>query len=81
VKIGAAEHIRELVTVAMPGIAVSPLPVAPREIPFHAGSVYFELDRGSAHWAYMQNSGGFAIHVSGDFPNLRLELWAIRGQR
>jgi type VI secretion system protein ImpJ len=29
----------------------------------------------------MQNSGGFAIHVSGDFPNLRLELWAIRGQR
>jgi len=81
VKIGAAEHIRELVTVAMPGIAVSPLPVAPREIPFHAGAVYFELDRGSAHWAYMQNSGGFAIHVSGDFPNLRLELWAIRGQR
>ena len=41
--------------------------------------VYFELDRGSPHWQLMQNSGGFAIHVSGDFPNLRLELWAIRG--
>ena len=26
-----------------------------------------------------RSSGGFAIHVSGDFPNLRLELWAIRG--
>jgi type VI secretion system protein ImpJ len=42
-----------------------------------AGAVYFELDRGSPHWAHMQNSGGFAIHVSGDFPNLRMELWAI----
>ncbi len=78
VKIGAVEHIRELVNVALPGIVVRPLPVAPRQIPFHAGSVYFELDRGSPHWQQMQTSGGFAIHVSGDFPNLKLSLWAIR---
>lgn len=78
-KIGAVEHIRELVNVALPGIAVRPLPVAPRQIPFHAGASYFELDRNSAHWQQMQSSGGFAIHVSGEFPNLALELWAIRG--
>ena len=79
VKIGAVEHIRELVNVALPGIQVRPLPVAPRQLPFHAAAVYFELDRGSPHWAQMQNSGAFAIHVSGEFPNLKLELWAIRG--
>lgn len=79
VKIGAVEQIRELVNVALPGIAVRPLPVAPRQIPFYAGAVYFELDRGSPHWQQMQTSGGFAIHVSGDYPNLKLELWAIRG--
>lgn len=79
VKIGAVEHIRELVNVALPGIAVRPLPVAPRQIPFHAGAVYFELDRGSPHWQQMQSSGGFALHVSGDFPALQMELWAIRG--
>ncbi|MGE4047691.1 MAG: type VI secretion system baseplate subunit TssK [Acetobacteraceae bacterium] len=78
-KIGAVEHIRELVNVALPGIAIRALPVAPRQIPFHAGASYFELDRNSPHWQQMQASGGFAIHVSGDFPNLRLELWAIRG--
>ena len=78
VKIGAVEHIRELVNVALPGIAVRPLPVAPRQIPFHAGAAYFELDRGSPHWQQMQTSGGIAIHVSGEFPNLQLELWAIR---
>ena len=79
VKIGAVEHIRELVNVALPGIAVRPLPVAPRQLPFYAGATYFELDRASPHWQQMQNSGGFAIHVSGEFPNLQLELWAIRG--
>jgi len=78
VKIGAVEHIRELVMVALPGIVIRPLPVAPRQIPFHAGAVYFELDRGSPHWQQMQSSGGFAIHVSGEFPGLKLSLWAIR---
>ena len=80
VKIGAVEQIRELVNVALTGIAVRPLPVAPRQIPFHAGASYFELDRNSPHWQQMQSSGGFAIHLSGEFPNLTMELWAIRGQ-
>ena len=79
VKIGAVEQIRELVNVALPGIAVRPLPVAPRQIPFHAGAVYFELDRNSPHWQAMLTSGGFAIHVSSEFPGLRMELWAILG--
>ncbi len=79
VKIGAVEQIRELVNVALPGIAVRPLPVAPRQLPFYAGATYFELDRNSPHWQQMQSSGGFAVHVSGEFPNLNIELWAIRG--
>ncbi|NLS07981.1 type VI secretion system baseplate subunit TssK [Rhizobium sp. P32RR-XVIII] len=77
-KIGAVEHIRELVNVALPGIDLQPLPVAPRQMPFIAGAQYFELDRNSPHWQQMQSSGGFAIHVSGDFPNLALDLWSIR---
>ena len=79
VKIGAVEHIRELVNVALPGIEVTALPVAPRQMPFIAGALYLELDRNSPHWAHMQSSGGFAVHVSAEYPNLALELWAIRG--
>src|SRR5262249_27520234 len=45
VKIGAVEHIQDLVNVLLPGIAVRVLPVAPRQIPFYAGASYFELDR------------------------------------
>ena len=78
VKIGAVEHIKELVNVALPGIAINALPVAPRQIPFKSGAAYFELDRGSPHCQQMKNSGGFAIHVSDEFPNLTIELWAIR---
>jgi type VI secretion system protein ImpJ len=77
-KVGAVEHIRELVNVALPGIELRPLPVAPRQMPFVPGAQYFELDRNSAHWKQMQASGGFAVHVSGNFPGLELDLWAVR---
>lgn len=78
VKIGAVEQIKELVNVSLPGIGIMPLPVAPRQIPFRSSAAYFELDQGSPHWQNMKSSGGFGIHVSDEFPNLTLELWAIR---
>ena len=43
-----------------PASPSSPLPVAPRQIPFASGAAYFELDRGSPHWQQMQTSGGIA---------------------
>ncbi|MFI5024543.1 MAG: type VI secretion system baseplate subunit TssK [Alphaproteobacteria bacterium] len=77
-KIGPVEQIRELVNVALPGVPVRALPVAPRQIPYHAGVSYFELDRSSQYWKQMGKSGGLALHVAGDFPGLQLELWAIK---
>lgn len=79
VKIGSVETIRDLVNSALPGIPIRPLGAAPRQIPFHAGSIYFQLDRGSEYWTSLRNSGGFAIHVGGEFPDMQMEFWAIRG--
>lgn len=79
VKIGPVEQIRELITVALPGIAVRALPVAPRQLPYYAGTSYFELDRNSPYWAPLARSGGVAVHVTGDLPGLEIECWAIRG--
>jgi len=78
IKIGPVERIRQLVNAAMPGISMKPLPVAPRQIPFHSGFTYFQLDPQSDFWSELQHSGGFALHVGGDFPGLELEFWAIR---
>jgi type VI secretion system protein ImpJ len=77
-KIGPVEEIRQLVNSALPGIGLTPLPVAPRQIPYSSGNVYFELDASSPYWGKMTTSGGVAVHVSGDYPNLSMELWAIR---
>lgn len=77
-KIGPVEEIRQLVNSALPGITLRPLPVAPRQIPYHSGVVYFELDADSPYWAKMTTSGGIAVHVSGQYPGLKMELWAIR---
>jgi len=77
-KIGPVEKIRDLVNLQLPGVPVHPVPVAPRQIPFHAGFVYFELDQANELWAQLKASGGVALHVAGDFPGLSLEFWAIR---
>ncbi|MEL6205848.1 MAG: type VI secretion system baseplate subunit TssK [Pseudomonadota bacterium] len=77
-KVGPVEEIRQLVNSALPGIGLSSLPVAPRQIPYHAGTCYFELEPGSRYWSQITTSGGIAVHVSGEFPGLGMELWAIR---
>ena len=79
VKIGPVERIRDLVNLALPGVTLTPLPVAPRQIPFHAGANYFELEtRNSDLWRQLEQSGGMAMHIAGDFPGLDLAFWAIR---
>ncbi|WP_299747026.1 type VI secretion system baseplate subunit TssK [uncultured Tateyamaria sp.] len=77
-KLGPVEEIRKLVNSALPGVDLRALPVAPRQVPYHAGVVYFELDRTNPYWKQMRDSGGLAIHVAGEFPDLEMELWAIR---
>ena len=76
-KIGPAEKIRDLVNLALPGIPLNSLPVAPREIPFHAGFNYFELERTNDLWRQLENSAGLMMHIGGEFPGLVIELWAI----
>ena len=44
-KIGPVEKIGDLVNLQLPGMPVLAVPVAPRQIPYHAGFVYFELDQ------------------------------------
>jgi type VI secretion system protein ImpJ len=78
VKIGAIEKIRDLVNLQLPGIRLRALPVVPRQLPFHAGFTYFELDDSHEGWQALQASAGMALHVAGEFPGLTMECWAIR---
>ncbi|MCM2973206.1 type VI secretion system baseplate subunit TssK [Larsenimonas suaedae] len=77
-KIASVERIRDLISLQLPGVPLTPLPVAPRQLPYHAGYTYFQLDRQSQAWDMLRNASGFAFHVAGEFPGLELQFWAIR---
>jgi type VI secretion system protein ImpJ len=77
-KIGPVDKIRDLVNLQLPGIGLRSMPVAPRQLPFHAGFFYFEFDRSGELWKAITANGHIAMHIAGDFPGLELELWAIR---
>ncbi|PCJ16792.1 MAG: type VI secretion system baseplate subunit TssK [Gammaproteobacteria bacterium] len=78
INITSVEKIRDLIISGMAGISISALPVAPRKIPFHAGFVYFQLNRDSISWQDLKQSQGFGLHIGGEYNGLELEFWAIK---
>jgi len=79
IKIAPAEYINTLISKALPGVAVTPISVAPRQIPYHANYSYFTLDVKDPLWCSLENTSGLSIHISKNYPGLKLELWAIKG--
>ncbi len=79
-KVASSDKIRELISLQLPGIPLLPLPVAPRQLPYHAGYTYFQLDRQSPAWQMLAVGNTLAFHIAGDFPELDMQLWAIRSQ-
>lgn len=79
IKITTPDKIRQLVSVQLPGIKLKALSAVPRQLPYHSGYTYFHLDTNSDDWLDVQKSHSIAFHVSGDFPDLDMQLWAIRG--
>lgn len=78
-KVAATDKIRSVVSVQVPGIPLHTLTAAPRQLPYHEGYVYFELEKGTPAWQDVIKAGALALHISGSFPDLNLQLWAIRG--
>ncbi len=78
-KIAPVEQLKDLIAHQIPGIELQLMSTAPRQIPFHANYVYFSLNQQHESWQYLEKSAALAIHTSGNMPNLKLELWAIKG--
>ncbi len=76
--ISTVDNLRDLVVTHTPGVTISPLSVAPRQIPFRAGYSYFKLDNSGKNWKSIVTAGSIALHFSGNYPDLQLELWAIK---
>jgi type VI secretion system protein ImpJ len=79
VKAGPVERIADLVNLGLPGLTLRSMPAPPRQVPYHSGFQYFEIEPSGDLWRQLRASGGIAIHAAGEFPGLQIELWAIRG--
>lgn len=77
-KVTTVHKIRELVSVQLPGVALQALSAAPRQLPYHSGYTYFMLDKQSPAWKEILQGNAIAFHVSGEFPGLDIQFWAIR---
>ena len=78
VTISAKDTLYKLVQSHTPGITLDSLAVCPREIPYNQGYVYFTINTNHAMWKDVNVTRSLALHIDGNFPDLQLELWAIR---
>ncbi len=82
VKIGTVPDMRDIVANALQaGVKVIPTPTPPPQLRILPGYVYFELDRSSDYWRKFATAPGIGLHVSGDWANLKLELWWVKRAR
>jgi type VI secretion system protein ImpJ len=77
-KIGSLQNMRQIVDSALSGVPLQHSPTPPPQIRALPGFVYFELDRSVADWAEFTKSPALGLHVAGDWPELRLELWCVK---
>ncbi|MEL6529146.1 MAG: type VI secretion system baseplate subunit TssK [Pseudomonadota bacterium] len=78
-KIGPNTKMRELVANQLQaGVALRHTTTPPTQLHVLPGYVYFELDRGAADWAEIHEAPAMGIFVADDWPELKLELWAVK---
>ena len=77
-KIGAVQKMRQIVDSALPGVPLRHAPTPPPQLRVLPGYVYFELDRSAPDWRDFATAPALGLHVAGDWPDLRLELWCVK---
>ena len=77
-KLGAVEKMRQIVDSALPGVPLRHTPTPPPQLRVLPGYIYFELDRGVPDWRDFSAATALGLHVAGDWPQLRMELWCVK---
>lgn len=78
ISIGSVNEIREIIAAADRSVRVKPLPHPPQELRAMAGWLYLEIDKSTSSWGGVAKSQSIAFHHSARFPELEMQLWAIR---
>ena len=70
--------MRQIVDSALPGVPLRHTPTPPPQLRVLPGYVYFELDRGVPDWREFATAPALGLHVAGDWPQLKMELWCVK---
>ena len=80
-KVGPNTKMKEIVHAHLPGVPLVHLPTPPPQIRAITDHVYFYLDRTSPLWPEFSQATAIGMHFAGDWPELEMELWAVREER
>lgn len=76
-KVGPSTRMKEIINNNLPGIGLVHLPNPPRQIRVVSTNVYFLLDKSTDLWREFSTAPAVGMHFAGNWPDLKLELWAI----
>ena len=77
VKICSAQFVPQLVKRALPGMALTHVPVPPSAVARRVESQYFSIGRAGPCWDHIVQTRRVGIYVPGDIPNPEIELIVI----
>ena len=78
VKIAARDVIDAVVASALPGVTLTHASPPPAPIPARVGFHYFGLDGMGPYWETIRGSKTIAVYVPDEFPDVKLELYAMK---
>jgi type VI secretion system protein ImpJ len=81
IKVGPNTKMNEIVHAHLPGVSLIHIPTPPPQIRAISDHVYFYFDRNSPLWPEFSVASAIGLHFAGDWPELQMELWAIREDR
>ncbi len=76
-KVGPSTSMSQIVSNNLPGIGLVHLPNPPRQIRVVSTNVYFLLDKSTDLWREFSTAPAVGMHFAGNWPDLKLELWAV----
>jgi type VI secretion system protein ImpJ len=77
VKVCSAQFVPQLVKRALPGMALTHVPVPPSAVARRVESQYFSIGRAGPCWDHIVQTRRVGIYIPGDIPNPEIELIVI----
>lgn len=77
-KISSPDEVGAIIGRAVPGVSLAHEPIPPTAIPVKAGYKYFALHTDGRWWETICKAKSLALYLPDEFPDLKVELVAVR---